>query len=298
MARVHFCLNSNSLDEQTNQLMRAFWEVKEIPADISTLSADSYSAMEQFTSSREHTGRYVVRLPRRDPAPPLSCSRDHAARRFRCSLSKKGQWSKFQGAVQEYADLNHAELVPSEDLVMAEAETYYLPMHGVTKETSTTTKLRVVFDAPAKTSSGYSLNDLLLPGPSLYPLLTTTLFKFRRQQVRMSSDISKMFREVGLHPADRDLHLYLTYSRDSDQLQDWRMTRVTFSVASSPFLATQVLHTLAEDYQEEHPRAAAIIQNTFYVDDCLTGTDSLSRTTSRPQCLAFQGLHAAKEVVA
>ena len=227
--------------------MRAFWEVKEIPADISTLSADGYSAMEQFRasiSSREPTGHYVVRLPAEiqhhlSAVPGIRQQDDY--NRTRCSLSNKGQWSKFQGAVQEYADLNHAELVPSEDLVKAEAETYYLPMDGVTKETSTTIKLRVVFDAPAKTSSGYSLNNLLLPGPSLYPLLTTALLKFRCQQFGMSSDISKMFWEVGLHPADRDLHLYLTYSRDSDQLQDWRMTRVTFSVASSPFLATQML---------------------------------------------------------
>ena len=51
VARVHLCLNSNSLDEQTNQLMRAFWEVEEIPADIRTLSANDYSAMEQFKAS-------------------------------------------------------------------------------------------------------------------------------------------------------------------------------------------------------------------------------------------------------
>ena len=84
VAQIHLCLNSNSLDEQTNQLMRAFWEVEEIPADISTLSADDYSAMEQFKASisRKPTGRYVVRLPRRDPAPPLGCSRDQAARRL------------------------------------------------------------------------------------------------------------------------------------------------------------------------------------------------------------------------
>ncbi len=38
-----------------------------------------------------------------------------------------------------------------------------------------------------------------------------------------------------------------------------RMTRVTFGVTSSPFLATQVLRQLAHDYQEQYPKAAYIV---------------------------------------
>ena len=48
------------------------------------------------------------------------------------------------------------------------------------------------------------------------------------------------------------------------------MTRVTFGVTSSPFLATQVLRQVAKDHEKQHLRAAKIISN-FYVDDCLTG---------------------------
>ena len=71
-------------------------------------------------------------------------------------------------------------------------------MHGVVKESSTTTKLRVVFDASAKTSTGYSLNDILLPGPSLYPKLTKMINQFCLNKIGMSDDILKMFREISL----------------------------------------------------------------------------------------------------
>ena len=74
---------------------------------------------------------------------------------------------------------------------------------------STTTKLRVVFDASAKTTSGFTLNDILLPGPGLYPLLTDVVLAFRTHVIGMSADISKMFREVELYQDDRDLHHFL-----------------------------------------------------------------------------------------
>ena len=86
----------------------------------------------------------------------------------------------------------------------------------------------------------------------------------------MSADISKMLREVELHKYDRDLHRFLQSSTRGEGVMDMRMTRVTFGVTSSPFLATQVLRQVAQDHKNQYPRAAKIISN-FYVDDCLMG---------------------------
>ena len=89
--------------------------------------------------------------------------------------------------MKEYLPLHHAEEVeaPVESC-------FYLPMHGVIKETSTTTKLRVVFDASARSQSGMSLSDTLLPGPSLYPKLTIVLNCFRHHSIGFSADVLKM----------------------------------------------------------------------------------------------------------
>ena len=43
-----------------------------------------------------------------------------------------------------------------------------------------------------------------------------------------------------------------------------KMTRVTVGVTSSPFLATQVLWQLAQDYQDQYPQAAGIIMQNVY----------------------------------
>ena len=55
--------------------------------------------------------------------------------------------------MQEYFNLGHAESVPEKDLDKPESDVFYLPLHVVYKESSTTTKVRDVFDASAKTAS-------------------------------------------------------------------------------------------------------------------------------------------------
>jgi hypothetical protein len=52
---------------------------------------------------------------------------------------------------------------------------------------------------------------------------------------------------------------------------------LTFGVASSPFLAIRAIQQLAEDEQHVHPRAAKMIKNHLYVDDLLTGADSVEQ---------------------
>ena len=152
---------------------------------------------------------------------------------------------------------------------------FYLPMHGVKKECSSTTKLRVVFDASAKSSTSVSLNDTLMVGLTLYPNLTDVLIRFRSYPFAIAGDISKMYRAVQLTPGDRDLRRFLWQPNLTSAIQDYRMKHVAFGVASSPYLVTQVLQQTAHDFGEEFTLAKPHILSSFYVDDCLAGADSL-----------------------
>lgn len=58
--------------------------------------------------------------------------------------------------------MGHAELVPVADLQKPYQMVFYLPMHVVQKESSTTTKVRAVFDASATSTYGVSLNACYL----------------------------------------------------------------------------------------------------------------------------------------
>ena len=111
-------------------------------------------------------------------------------------------------------------------------EVFYLPMHAVVKQSSTTTQLRVVFDSSAKTKSGASLNDQLLVGPTVRAPLIDVLLRFRQHKVVLTTDVSRMYRTVLLPESHRDLHRFVWWRDPSDVLTDYRMTRLTFGVSA------------------------------------------------------------------
>ena len=77
--------------------------------------------------------------------------------------------------MEEYLKLGHVEAVPREDIEKDPSKVFYLSMHIVYKASSTT-KVRVVFDASAKSCLGVSLNDTLLVGPTVHsPLINVLL---------------------------------------------------------------------------------------------------------------------------
>ena len=143
----------------------------------------------------------MVPLPKNPSAGALGESRAQAVKRFQSlelSLNRRGRFQEFDSVMREYIDLGHAEVVPTCDLEKPPALTFYLPMHAVYKASSTTTKVRAVFDASAKSSSGVSLNDTLLVGPTVHPTLLDVLLRFRTHPVALTADVSKMYRAIEL----------------------------------------------------------------------------------------------------
>ena len=140
----------------------------------------------------------MVPLPLKVDAIPLGESRTVAVRRFKNlerSLNWKGQFGEFAECISEYFELEHAGPVPTMEINMERK--YCIPMHAVRKDSSTTTKLRVVFDASAKSDSGSSLNDQFLVGPTVHAsLLIDVLLRFRRHKVTMTTDVGKMYRAI------------------------------------------------------------------------------------------------------
>ena len=59
-------------------------------------------------------------------------------------------------------------------------------------------------------------------------------------------------------------------------LQDFRMTRVTFGVSASPLAANMAVKQNAKDLAMQNLLATKAVSRSFYVDDCLSGADTVS----------------------
>jgi hypothetical protein len=275
------CVTSHvSTTTNDDDILRKFWEIEEQTAGEAPLTVEEQEVMKHFAKNHYQTedGRFVVSLPKRSGIESFGESRSQAVRRFMYlerSLHRKNQHEQFNAVMQEYIDLGHAESIPCEELECPETDIFHLPLHVVHKESSTTTKVRAVFDASAKSASGVSLNDRLLVGPTVHPLLVDVLLRFRFKRVALITDVSKMYRAIELVKSDRDWHRFVWRASPSETLKDYRMKRVTFGVSASSFIANMCVKQNAINLTQEFPLAAKAVETSFYVDDGLTGADDV-----------------------
>ena len=97
----------------------------------------------------------------------------------------------------------------------------------------------------------------------LTPDLDRILLGFRKNQVGIMGNI-EMFLQICLKEEDRDLHRYLWRDLDPDAIpRIYRMTRVTFGVISSPFLAICTIQEHAKRCKETFPEASNEILGTL-----------------------------------
>lgn len=264
-------------DANLHSALQRFWHQEE-PPTYTKKSAEEELCDNHFqkTHSRDIDGRYIVRLPFKEVHPPLGSSQQSAERRF-LSLERKfatqPQFSTlYHDFMNEYHSLGHMTKL---ETINSTTTHYYLPHHGVLKENSSSTKLRTVFDASSKTSTGVSLNDILLTGPKLQANICDILFHFRSYNVVFTCDIRQMYRQILVHPDDQKYQLILWRDKPSQDLSTYQLTTVTYGVNSSPYLAIKTLHQLAEDEGEAFPAAAQVVKSNAYVDDIITGADTI-----------------------
>ncbi|XP_035209889.1 uncharacterized protein LOC118184337 [Stegodyphus dumicola] len=185
----------NNLQLNTNELVERFWSLDSIP-EVKRISSEDKKCEEFFktTHFRDQNGRYVVKLPFKDNPSRLGNSKDLALQRFksleRNLLRSPDTYDMYKHFMKEYLDLGHMEPVRSSE---SPSQAYYMPHHAVIKESSSTSKIRVVFNATSKSSSGLSLNDILMTGPRIQQELFPVLVKFRCYPVVVTADIMKMF---------------------------------------------------------------------------------------------------------
>lgn len=277
------CSNVTSLNttiSDLNTTLTKFWNVEEYGSKP-IRSSNEKLAEKLFVESvsRDLSGRYEVELPIiQDRIKSLGDSYNYA---YRCFLSLERKFAKkplffteYKSFIHELLTLGHAHEVFRFPNKYKGIE-YYMPHHAVMKESSSTTKLRVVFNGSAPSSTGVSLNDILLVGPVVQPDLMAILLRFRTFLIAIITDIAKMYRQVTVKEKYQSLQRILWRDSTDEKMRCLQLNRVIYGTASASFLATRCLLQLSQDEGANFPLAARAIENNCYIDDVMSGASNL-----------------------
>lgn len=275
---------STFVDDLTPTLKR-FWEIEEVPQKA-TVSVDDSLAERSFvdTHRRAPNGQFIVSLPFKQGDPLFTDVRSVALRRF-YNLEKRLHkypdiYKSYCDFMHEYVAMGHMEVVSSVPPWTSPQNLYYIPHHSVINPNSSTTKLRVVFDASAKSYDGKSLNETLFSGPKLQQDINAILLNFRRYPIAFTADIKMMYRQIWVDKRHWDYQRIVWRFNSSEPVRDYVLKTVTYGVSSSPFLALRCILELAQKHATDFPMASQVLQNQIFVDDIVKGADSLSEALS------------------
>ncbi|XP_059222451.1 uncharacterized protein LOC131996706 [Stomoxys calcitrans] len=263
-------------------LISRFWEVEDLPRKTFLSRSDQYCEdLYAATTTRDKEGRYMVSLPFREGFPEdvnIGHSRNCAMAQFirnEARLLRNPVFkSEYDKVLEEYTSLKHMSRVSAPKDVHS-CDYYYLPHHAVVKPESTTTKVRVVFNASSPSSNGVSLNDVLYAGPVLQNDLVVLILRWRFFRYVFNGDITKMYRQILIRPEHRVFQRILHRIDPNGSISDYELDTVTFGVNCAPFLAIRTILQLADDVKESFPLAAHILRDSMYVDDALAGAHTI-----------------------
>ncbi|XP_017887576.1 uncharacterized protein LOC108629432 [Ceratina calcarata] len=267
-----------------------FWELEEIP--VTKFMSSSEAEVEQhFLDNvyRNETGRYVVRLPFNDKKDKLGNTYNIARRQFFALERRFARHPEIKlpyvNSMKEYINLRHMTKVRNPD-----TRDNYMSHHAVVKLDSTTTQYRPVFNASVtpedeedeygqigdhKKSERVTFNQTLMTGPTIQNDIFEILIRFRIHHFALIADIEKMYRQVLVHEDDRKYQQIFWREDPNEPLEVYQLNTLTFGTSCAPFLAIRTLHKLADDEKHNYPTAADVVKRDFYVDDLLTGSDTL-----------------------
>lgn len=117
----------------------------------------------QTNTTRFSSGRFKVIIPFKTPSPLLSVSKTLALLQYKALELRLNRNSdlrqQYVNVMQDYLTAGHMKLSPLSEI--DNILNYCIPHQCVIWPDSTTTKLCVVFNASARTSSGVSLNKCM-----------------------------------------------------------------------------------------------------------------------------------------
>ncbi|XP_056016812.1 uncharacterized protein LOC130053511 [Ostrea edulis] len=201
------CLRSSERRLPVKPLLEDFWNLETIGIKVSPYTSDDEEALRNVNSTLEmENNRYHVTWPWKSSCPELPENRELAYGRFKSLVhkmqSKPAFLQKYDEIIQDQCTKGIIEKIPHSS--KEAGIKHYIPHHAVIDPTKPTTKVRIVYDASAKSKpSNLSLNECLHKGPVMLQDLYRLLSRFRMNRIGIVAYVQKAFLQDGLQLKDR-----------------------------------------------------------------------------------------------
>lgn len=281
----NFCTQVDSV-VPTKPDLHDFWNIASIGiTDVNTTS-DEEKAMKYFKDTLPFKDqRYHVTWLWKEDCPELPVNRQLALGCLKSLVSrlkdKPEFMRKYHSVIEDQLENGIVEKVHR---TQNDGLRHYIQHHAVIKADRATTKLRIVYDASAKSrNEDKSLNECLHRGPVLLQDLCGNLLRFRVHEIGLVADIEKAFLQIGLHKDQLDVTRFVWFkdwknpSMDPENIQEFRFCRVQFGIISSPFLISATVEYHLESY---HTGMVELLRNNIYMDNLVTGICKVDEATS------------------
>ncbi|XP_046145505.1 uncharacterized protein LOC114881879 [Osmia bicornis bicornis] len=327
---THYSHLAVAQDDQSNlqELLTKFWVQEESPMDTpSTLTPEEEECESHFcaTHTRDHTGRYIVRIPLKAPALLLGNSHKTAQRCLQSTLRRLSKDSTYNQLyvefMKEYEELGHMVKAPDHQRISSREAENVGPDGEMTlaHDAPASGGLRVSSDGSTPQTSAH-LQPYYLPHHGVLRLDSSTTklrVVFNGSKATTSgksvNDLMHTGANLLLNVTDVLIwlrhyhHIFATditkmYRQVAVHKDDWdlqrilwidedrnvipyQLTTVTYGTKAAPFLATRALMQLVHDEGHRFPLATPSLTHGRYVDDIFGGADSISELVEVAQQL-------------
>ncbi|XP_073764219.1 uncharacterized protein [Danio rerio] len=215
----------------------------------------------------EGVKRYATPLLWKESLPPLNAPKEAVLPLLRSAekrLSKEPKLTNiYNTEIQKLQQAGYITLPTTEECGLS-SHSWYIPHHIVHHNG----KNRIVFNCSFE-YQGQSLNENLLPGPTLGPSLLGVLLRFREHPIAVCSDVRGMFHQVRLLDEDKPFLKFLWrdgITSEPPTIYQWAV--LPFGTTCSPCCAVFALQSHA-GILESTDDVRQTVERNFYVDNCL-----------------------------
>lgn len=244
---------------------------------------DQQAVYEEFKEQLERNPAswYETKLPWKGNHPTLPTNEAGSNRRLDqliCKLEQNGQYEEYDSIIQNQLQEGIVEPAPETPT----GKVFYIPHKGVNRENAESTKLQIVYDASAREKDNQpSLNDCLHPGPPIQNRLWDILVTTRFYPVLLMGDLKKAFLQVHIKKEERDSLRFHWKPPNSSKTSILQFTRALFGMTCSPFLLGGVINQHLDTWEIQHPEPIKEIRDGLYVDDLMTGGETVQLTAEK-----------------